>query len=480
MRTQQLAATAFACLLASTTAISLAGSRRDGSAPRVVQHDIQRRHVADPIQHDRNRQRTRKRDTVEVSLDNEQTLYFMDISIGTPPQDLRMHIDTGSSDLWVNVDDSRLCELRSDPCDASGTYSANSSDTYHYLNSDFNISYIDGSGSFGDYAEDTVRFGGITLKNQQFGIGYVSEVMQGIIGIGYPVNEVAVTYGYDPYPNIPANLLEHDHINTNSYSLWLNDLDASEGSILFGGVNTEKYTGSLQSIPIIPVYDDIYAEFTIALTAVGANGENGALIDNVAIGALLDSGSSLMYLPNDITQSVYNAVGAQYDSSSGAAFVPCSLADEPGTLDFTFSAPTIRVPLNEIVLPAYTQDNEPVCILGILPAGSSMPILGDTFLRSAYVVYDMSNNEISLAQTRFNSTEDDIQEITRGSDGVPDATQVQSAVTSVAQVSDGARIANGIGFGGSSSSSDSAAQATAAPGYNLALLGAAGMMIAAL
>lgn len=50
-------------------------------------------------------------------------------------------------------------------------------------------------------------------------------------------------------------------------------------------------------------------------------------------------------------------------------------------------------------------------MFGILPS-SSIYILGDTFLRSAYVVYDLARNEISLAQTVFNSTENNIIELT--------------------------------------------------------------------
>jgi hypothetical protein len=402
----------------------------------------------------------------------------MDLSIGTPPQDLLMHIDTGSSDMWVNVDTSRLCEHRGDPCEGAGTYSANASSTYQYINSDFNITYVDGTGSRGDYVSDTVQFEGVTLRDQQFGIGYASSSAEGIIGIGYEINEVAVQAGDSTYPNIPAKMVQSNYINTNAYSLWLNDLDANTGSILFGGVNTAKYTGELQTVPIVPE-QDTYAEFVIALTAVGSNGNTGSLASDVSIGALLDSGSSLMYLPDGITNDIYNTVGAQYDSNQGAAFVDCSLANKAGTIDFTFSSPTIRVPYNELVLVAGIQDNEPVCILGIAPSGGSTSVLGDTFLRSAYVVYDLDQNEISLAQTNFNSTGGSVQEIRKNA-GVPSATQVQNAVTSVAAFSDGARLGSGIGIGGVSSSSVGAAQPTAAVGYNLALLGAAGAAILAL
>jgi len=411
----------------------------------------------------------KRQSTVQESLDNEETLYFMNVTMGTPEQSLRLHIDTGSSDLWVNVADSQLCEASGNPCGGSGVYAPNSSTTYQYLNSDFNITYVDGSGSVGDYASDVVRFGGVTLDNQQFGIGYSSSSQEGIIGIGYPINEVAVAYNNgQTYANVPQHLMQNGEISSNAYSLWLNDLDASTGSILFGGVNTDKYTGELQTLPIIPE-EGVYAEFIIALTAVGANGTSASIATNLGSPALLDSGSSLMYLPDNVVTSIYNSIGAQYDSSQGAAFVDCSLANSDATIDLTFSSPTIRVAMSELVIVAGYQGVEPICILGISPAGDSTPVLGDTFIRSAYIVYDMTNNEISIAQTNFNSTTDNILEITN-STGVPSATAVANAVTSVAVQSGGA-----INIGQPTGVTSSAfAVPTAAVGYNAALLAAVG------
>ncbi|KAI7517454.1 hypothetical protein KC317_g23129, partial [Hortaea werneckii] len=155
---------------------------RDATAPKVIQHEIERRHVENPVARDRaraqareERLRRRQDNTVQVTLDNEETLYFMNITIGTPGQDLRMHIDTGSSDLWVNTPSSNICEgtgqyaqYNYDICADSGTYRPNKSSTYEYVNNDFNISYVDGTGASGDYVKDVVRFGGVSLEGQQF------------------------------------------------------------------------------------------------------------------------------------------------------------------------------------------------------------------------------------------------------------------------------------------------------------------------
>ncbi|KAK5035021.1 hypothetical protein LTR16_012015, partial [Cryomyces antarcticus] len=103
-----------------------------------------------------------------------------------------------------------------------------------------------------------------------------------------------------------------------------------------------------------------------------------------------------MYLPDSVANAILKQLGATYDQSQGAAFVDCSLARNTSTVDFTFSSPTISVAMNELVIVAGVSRGQPICILGIAPAGSSTPVLGDTFLRSAYVVYDLHNNQISL------------------------------------------------------------------------------------
>lgn len=106
-----------------------------------------------------------------------------------PAQTLRLHIDTGSSDLWANVESSAICADRRNPCLGGGTYNANSSSTYKYLNSDFSVSYVDGSGAAGDYGTDTLKIGGRTLAGLQFGLGYESTSADGILGIGYAADE---------------------------------------------------------------------------------------------------------------------------------------------------------------------------------------------------------------------------------------------------------------------------------------------------
>ena len=358
----------------------------------------------------------------------------MNASLGTPPQDFQFHVDTGSSDLWVNTPKSKLCQQSGSPCAISGTFVANQSSTYQYVNSNFNISYVDGSGAEGDYVTDTLHIGGQQVDGFEFAIGHTSSSPYSLVGIGYPSIEAEVNQDNSrPYQNLPAKLAASGVIASSAYSLWLNDLQANTGSLLFGGVDTAQFEGKLQTVPIQQVAGG-FNEFYIAMTGLDFNGK--ALQSSTSIGVLLDSGTSLTYLPNNMVQSIYQAVNAQYQEDEGIASVDCSLASSDSELTFHFSDTlSIKVSMSELVFGATSVTNQEGddksfthskatnqnCAFGIGPSGGNTGLLGDTFLRSAYVVYDLSNNEISLAQSSFDATKTNVVEISSGSNGVPSA-----------------------------------------------------------
>lgn len=180
----------------------------------------------------------------------------------------------------------------------------------------------------------------------------------------------------------------------------------------------------------------------ITLTGVDFNGSS--LADGLAHAVLLDSGTSFTYLPDTTVTKLYTLTGAQYDSSSGGAYVPCSLAGSGMGVSFNFSSTVISVGMDELVIsvsdsngnsPQY-DDGTTACLFGILPAGAGSVIMGDTFLRSAYVVIDLSSNQVALAQTKFNTTASNIIEI-GASGGIPSATSVTNPVSATLGVAVG-------------------------------------------
>ncbi|KAI9797759.1 MAG: hypothetical protein M1835_006931 [Candelina submexicana] len=431
---------ALSLLSVATRAVQPA--ERDDSAT-VVALSTERKRVGNLVDHNRLRQRANTQ-PVAVPLDNAGSFYYVNISVGTPSQNQRVHLDTGSSDLWTSAATSQICKLRSRPCQDTGTYNANASSTYKYLNSGFNLTYIDGSGARGDNVIDIVRIGNVEIPGLQFGVGYKSNIPEGVLGVGYENSEAQVGHqGQRTYSNLPQLMVEGGLIQSNAYSLWLNDLEASTGSILFGGVDTNRFHGKLQTLPILTI-DGVHAAFFIAMTSITlSNGRQQTSMfssSNNAMAVLLDSGSSLTYLPDTIANAIFTQVGASYDERSQAAYIPCSMMNNASTLDYTFTSPVISVPMNELVIdlgttangrPLTFNDGTPACMFGIAPSGGSTNILGDTFLRSAYVVYDLNNNEISIAQTNFNATSDNVLPIGTGTKSVPSATAVANPATAV-------------------------------------------------
>ena len=308
------------------------------------------------------RDRLRKRASVLLeTLDNEATLYFANVTLGTPQQSIRLDIDTGSSDLWTNSQASQLCQQYPQECGQSGTYNANQSSSYNYVNSEFEIKYADGSFAIGDYATDTLQIGGQSIPRLQFGIGYNSTSPQGILGVGYTTNEASLATTAKSYNNLPVQLVNEKIIQTMAYSLWLNDLYSNTGSIMFGGVDSDKYHGELATLPIIKEQGQ-YQEFIIGLSSLSAAGQT--IFQNAPIPVLLDSGSSLSYLPTNYADAIFKIFSATFDSQSGAAVVDCNLMNSAETLDFSFSGAVIKVPMSELVIVDGYERGRAVCILG--------------------------------------------------------------------------------------------------------------------
>ncbi len=91
----------------------------------------------------------------------------------------------------------------------------------------FDIAYVDGSKSQGDYFTDAFQIAGTSLSNLTMGLGKDTDIPFGLVGVGYASNEAIVsdtrTFS-SAYPNLPVAMMQGGLINTNAYSLWLNDL----------------------------------------------------------------------------------------------------------------------------------------------------------------------------------------------------------------------------------------------------------------
>jgi elongation factor G len=189
--------------------------------PGAVLWDIERRQHEAPRMY-------RRAKSAEEALTNEKQRggYYATVRVGTPFQEVVLQLDTGSSDTWVPAARAPICSdlFDVDPCPL-GSFDEGGSSTFKmFLPGDFNISYLDGSYSKGDYFTDTIEIGGAEVKSLPMGLGLNTSVNHGLVGLGYTINEVSIRMNGSEYDNLPVAMARDNVTNTVAYSLWLNDL----------------------------------------------------------------------------------------------------------------------------------------------------------------------------------------------------------------------------------------------------------------
>lgn len=307
----------------------------------------------------------------------------------------------------------------SNTCTAYGALDTSSSDSFSANSSapGFSIEYADGTFAIGTWGTDTISVsGGANVSDVSFAVVNDTDSDFGVLGIGLVGLETtysgSTSSGSSPYTyeNYPVRLKSSGAINKVLYSLYLNTADALSGSVLFGAVDHAKYSGELQTVPVVNIYSAYYSDpirLDIVLDSITLESSSQNVTVSLAhIPALLDSGTTLTYLPSSILSLLVSLLGASL-SSLGYYKLSCDYNTDSAYAVFNFSGVEIKVPMLDLILTSGLS-----CYLGVLSqsadstTGISYAVLGDNFLRNAYLVYDLEDYEISLAQVSYSSDED--------------------------------------------------------------------------
>ncbi|KAK6849795.1 hypothetical protein PG995_013628 [Apiospora arundinis] len=332
--------------------------------------------------------------------------YLAELSVGTSaqPQKVDVLLDTGSFELWVNPD----CAKSNEPnfCQTFGQYDPNKSSTAKSLGQPYKIQYGSGSTS-GTYYTDDINFSGAKITGQQFGVANTSDaVWFGIMGLAQGRGN-----GFINYNTIVDSVVAQGYANSRLFSMDLGSqgqpAGLTSGQIVFGGVDTSKYAGYLVKMPI----DPNNPHYTIRLNQLthrppGATDDSPVVNLPSPIRLIVDSGTTLSLLPRNMV----DALAAQFPGATtdgrGGYRVPCSYQQQSGAVVFALSSTSyggeslppgarisVNVPYSEFIWNAGGN----VCYLGAWSDDSvGVYILGDTFLRSAYVVFDQDSKAMFM------------------------------------------------------------------------------------
>ncbi|KAK1528262.1 aspartic proteinase [Colletotrichum paranaense] len=385
--------------------------------------------------------------------------YLVNATVGTPPQDISLRVSVQAEHTWVP--NAKYCDYYnySDYYDSSSTRSAYYLDSYSckygafqsnesstYVNpgtEDFSTRYSVGRAK-GEWISDTLGVAGSQISKMIMGYVQSADVLIGVLGLGFnttgSAQSTASPSSTSNYPTVPERLVQDGLISSPAYSLWLDDSSATSGNLLLGAIDTSKFEGPLLRFSVRTTgswstsrrFDTFITSFngsksdTDDLQPLGESLRQQTDAYDTSDLVLLSPDAALSVLPDDIALDLWALAGASWNDDLGYAIIACTENTTTGRLAvqlYGSEGPVLNVALADLVVSQdvwshsewswETESASEYCLFGVQSenststyTSSSYPYsLGNTFLKHSYMVFDLINEEIGFAKTKFSSTQ---------------------------------------------------------------------------
>ncbi|KAM9234750.1 gastricsin isoform 3-T5 [Dugong dugon] len=164
------------------------------------------------------------------------------------------------------------------------------------------------------------------------------------------------------------------------------------GALILGGVDNSLYSGQIYWAPVT---QELYWQIGIEEFLIGSQASGWC---SQGCQAIVDTGTSLLTVPQQYLSAFLQATGAQEDEY-GQFLVNCSNIQDLPTFTFIINDAQFPLPPSSYIL----EQNNGYCTVGVMSTylssqdGQPLWILGDVFLRSYYSVFDIGNNRVGFA-----------------------------------------------------------------------------------
>ncbi|XP_041637271.1 nothepsin [Cheilinus undulatus] len=325
--------------------------------------------------------------------------YYGEISLGSPEQNFSVVFDTGSSDLWVP---SSYCV--SQACAQHRRFRAFESTSFHHDGRMFGINY--GSGHLlGVMARDTVKVGGLTALNQEFGesvyepgAAFVMAKFDGVLGLGYP--SLAEILGNPVFDNLMAQKAVEEPIFSFYLSRRTSESDPV-GELLLGGTDEMYYTGPINWLPVTAK-----AYWQIKMDSIAVQGMSSFCPQSCQ--AIVDTGTSLIAGPTNDILNLQQLIGAS-PTNIGEFLLDCARLSSLPHVTFLLGGKEYTLTAEQYVRKEMLGDRE-LCFSGFQAVDIVTPegplwILGDVFLTQFYSIFDRGQDRVGFALAKHPAQE---------------------------------------------------------------------------
>ena len=263
-------------------------------------------------------------------------------------------------------------------------------------------------------SEDTVHVAGIDIANLTFGEatsfwrrehGLGEDYYDGVLGLAPSKRE-----NNEPFANVLQNpflgMVSRGLLDRNLFGLKLSRGKDDRGEITFGGANKDLYEEELKTLPLLNDTEDhprIQGRWKVGATSISI-GEGEASLEGYI--ATLESDFPLIALPGNFVILLEKYLGME---SKGGPYAPksidCSKRDELedftlslGNHDFMLTAHEYTV---EIDKEAWGGHRCISAFIGMPEIDEKYIIIGSSFLRAFYGVFDLDERTVSCEHFLF-------------------------------------------------------------------------------
>jgi len=326
----------------------------------------------------------------ETALQNSDLVeYFGEVAVGSPPQYFKVVFDTGSGILWVP---SNLCD--GEACRDHHQLVEHKDKTLQVEEGYVNIKY--GTGNMrGRRATDVVTVAGVGVEKQDFllstdedGIVFRNGRFDGVMGLGKKDLANILSRG-DEGRGTPfyINAVESKQLAEPKFSMFVSKHMGKPGAVILGGVNPKLYNG--------PISYHMGHSTAYWMLAMGSMKVGDQIVPTNDARGIVDSGTSLLVGPPSIIQNVLPHVRVNAD---------CSNMDSLKDLEINMKTTDGKTVTYKLTPEDYVMKRMGRCKTGIaiMKIQLNMPhpivILGDTFMRKYYSVFNHATNEVGFAE----------------------------------------------------------------------------------